>query len=71
MNIPGIVTFASGYGHRTAHTINWQAIGHYFSDKYQAAALERGYRAAAAQLRKQGVPLEVAYRIFFGKELPR
>lgn len=70
MNVPGIVVFNGGYIRKAQRTINWQEIGHYFADKYTAAAQARGYRAAAAQLRKQGVPLEVAYRIFFGKELP-
>jgi hypothetical protein len=35
-------------------------------DKFRGRAEEVGYRAAAGQLRKQGVPLEQALLILFG-----
>ncbi len=36
------------------------AVGQWIIDKYRAAAKERGYQAVAKQLRKQGVPFEIA-----------
>ncbi len=36
------------------------AVGQWVIDKYRAAAKERGYQAVAKQLRKQGVPIEIA-----------
>lgn len=35
-------------------------LGYWLVQKYRTAARERGYFAVAAQLRKQGVPLDVA-----------
>lgn len=35
-------------------------IGQFFINKYRKQAVERGYPAAAANMRKQGVPLGVA-----------
>lgn len=41
-------------------------LGYWLVQKYRTAARERGYFAVAAQLRKQGVPLEVARLILLG-----
>ena len=42
------------------------SIGRWFALKYQAQAHERGYQHAARNLRKQGVPIDVARAILFG-----
>jgi hypothetical protein len=42
------------------------AVGQWVIDKYRAAAKERGYQAVARQLRKQGVPIEIAKLILLG-----
>ena len=47
---------------RTLH-----GIGFWFVHKYRTAATERGHFAVATQLRKQGVPLDVALVILFGR----
>ena len=47
---------------RTLH-----GVGHWFAQKYRAAAAERGHFVVALQLRKQGVPLDVALAILFGR----
>jgi hypothetical protein len=39
------------------------AVGGYFIQKYRDGAAERGHAAVAAQLKKQGVPLDMALRI--------
>ena len=44
------------------------AIGWYFFEKYRARARESGVFVVAKQLRKQGVPVEVARLILLGKE---
>ena len=44
----------------------FSGIGFWFVQKYRAAAAERGHRAVAAQLRKQGIPFEVALLILLG-----
>ena len=41
-------------------------IGMYFACKYVDQAEEKGYHRTALNLRKQGVPFEVAYLILFG-----
>lgn len=45
----------------------FSGIGYWFVRKYRTAALERGHFAVAQQLRKQGVPLEVARLVLLGK----
>lgn len=44
----------------------FSGIGYWFVRKYRSAAQERGHFAVASQLRKQGVPLEVARLILLG-----
>ena len=39
------------------------AVGRYIIGKYRTGAAERGYAAVAAQLKKQGIPFEVACTI--------
>lgn len=41
-------------------------VGHWMTAKYRALAQVSGHRRAAANLRKQGVPLRVALLILFG-----
>lgn len=41
-------------------------VGLFFIDKYRSRAAESGYRTVAAQLRKQGVPLEQSLLILLG-----
>lgn len=48
---------------RFSHPLSESAVGAYFIDKYRKGAAERGYGVVAAQLRKQGVPLNMALRI--------
>ncbi len=45
------------------------AVGQWVIDKYRAAAKERGYQAVAKQLRKQGVPIEIAKLILLEVQL--
>lgn len=42
-------------------------IGFWIRAKYRLRAQQGGHYAAAKQLRKQGIPLEVALLILFGK----
>lgn len=44
--------------------------GAWFMHKYRAQAREGGYFNAARNLRKQGVPLEVAMVVLLGKQTP-
>lgn len=39
------------------------AVGRYIIDKYRTGAAERGHAAVAAQLKKQGIPFEMALLI--------
>lgn len=62
-------------GPRTAHTrikaalaaMDAQTVGRHFIEHYRRGAAERGHEAVARQLRKQGVPLEIARLILLGR----
>lgn len=45
----------------------FSGVGHWFVLKYRLAAKRRGYFAVATQLRKQGVPIEVALLVLLGR----
>ncbi len=51
---------------RSEQRANSEAIAEFFTTKYRQQAREAGYQRAAANLRKQGVPLDVARRILLG-----
>ena len=42
-------------------------VGQYIVEHYRRGAAERGHEAVARQLRKQGVPLEIARLILLGR----
>jgi hypothetical protein len=42
------------------------AVGQFFIHKYRAGVEQRGHQAVATQLRKHGVPLEIARLILLG-----
>ena len=42
-------------------------VGRHFIEHYRRGAAERGHEAVARQLRKQGVPLEIAKLILLGR----
>ena len=71
MSTPGVIIFSGGYGTGVSAAISRQAVGQWYVDKYQAAAHERGHRAVAVQMRKQGVPFEIAYLTLFDKPAPK
>lgn len=52
---------------RSTGTPKDTTIGQYFANKYRTQAKESSYHQAARNLRKQGVPLNVARLILFGK----
>lgn len=53
--------------HRMRDAFNTpSAVGSYFVEKYRRRARESGHHAAAAQLRKQGVPLPIALLTLLG-----
>ena len=52
---------------RSVHTTTDSRIASYLRHKYVNQAQVSGYHQAAKNLRKQGVPLEIALLILFGK----
>ena len=58
--LPGLISFAPG---NLPEEIEESTVGRFFIDKYRTGAAERGHAAVAAQLKKQGVPFEVACMI--------
>jgi hypothetical protein len=49
------------------YRITRSIVGQFLIEKYQRQARESGYHNAARNLRKQGVPLDVALVILFAK----
>lgn len=50
---------------RYTHTTSNQCISTYYKKKYREQAAVSGYYQAAKNLRKQGVPLDIARQILF------
>lgn len=46
-----------------------EAVGHYFIVKYANRVAESGYFVTAKQMRKQGIPLNVAMLILLNKTI--
>lgn len=49
------------------YTLSEGRLGQWLSKKARRLAKENGYQAVAKNLRKQGMPFELAYMTLFGK----
>jgi hypothetical protein len=66
-NEDGTCTIDMSATRRALVSLQRMQVGQHFIDHYRAGVAKRGVAAVAAQLKKQGVPLEIAQLIIHGR----